>query len=392
VRPAVLLTGVGKRYDIVSCFAHLTRTVAADPSPLAPAQYAAHVRAPVPLVADPAHANLLPTRSEDVMRMTKRQALFIVGIAATMASMGNATPQVSRPITIVLPFPAGGATDILARTMADRMRASLGAPIVVENVPGAGGSIGVGRAARAVPDGYTISLGNWASHVGTGAIYPVQYDVLKDLEPVALISAEPLLIVSRKDLPATNLAELIAWLKANSNKASSGHPGAGTAPHMANVVFQKQTGTRFQLIPYRGTGPSMQDLVAGQIDMEIDPTSNSLPQVRAGRIRAYAVAANTRLNAAPEIPTVEEAGLPGFHASLWYGLWATKGTPKDVIGKLNGAVVDALGIPAVRKRLTDLGHELYPRDRQTPEVLAAFHKAEIEKWWPIVREAGIKPE
>jgi tripartite-type tricarboxylate transporter receptor subunit TctC len=221
----------------------------------------------------------------------------------------------------------------LGRMFAERMKVSLGQSVIVENVSGAGGSIGVGRVARSAPDGYTLSLGTVSTHVLNGPVYPVQYDVLKDLEPVALISAEPLLIVSRRDLPATTLRELISWLKANPDKASSGHPGVGTAPHMANVVFQKQTGTRFQLIPYRGTGPSMQDLVAGQIDMEIDPTSNSLPQVRAGRIRAYAVAANTRLNAAPEIPTVEEAGLPGFHASLWYGLWATKGTPKDVIGK-----------------------------------------------------------
>jgi len=334
-------------------------------------------------------------QKETVMKLARRKFLHLAAGALSMPAIARAAwaqTYPARPITIIVPFAAGGGTDTTARILAERMTASLGQTLIIENVAGAGGTIGVGRATRAAGDGYTLSLGTVSTHVLNGPVYPVQYDVLKDLEPVALISAEPLLIVSRKDLPATNLAELIAWLKANSNKASSGHPGAGTAPHMANVVFQKQTGTRFQLIPYRGTGPSMQDLVAGQIDMEIDPTSNSLPQVRAGRIRAYAVAANTRLNAAPEIPTVEEAGLPGFHASLWYGLWATKGTPKDVIDKLNGAVVDALGNPAVRKRLTDLGHELYPRDRQTPEVLAAFHKAEIEKWWPIVREAGIKPE
>ena len=324
--------------------------------------------------------------------MTKRQALFIVGIAATMASMGNATPQVSRPITIVLPFPAGGATDILARTMADRMRASLGAPIVVENVPGAGGSVGVGRAARAVPDGYTISLGNWASHVGTGAIYPVQYDVLKDLEPVSRLADTPLWIVARRNLPARDMKELIDWLKASEGKASAGTVGVGSGAHLCGIYLQHITGARFQFVPYRGGGPAMQDLVAGQVDFMCDMAANSLPQVRDGRIKAIALMAKNRWFAAPEISTVDELGVPGLHMSLWHGLWLPKGTPKDVIAKLNDAVVTALADPTLQQRFSGLGHEIPPREQQTPEALGAYHKAEIEKWWPLIKAAGIKPE
>jgi tripartite-type tricarboxylate transporter receptor subunit TctC len=226
----------------------------------------------------------------------------------------------------------------------------------------------------------------------TGALYALPYDLLRDFEPIALLAAEPLLIVGRKSMPAENLSALIAWLKANPDKASAGTPGAGTAGHVAGALFQKETGTRFQFVPYRGVGPGMQDLVAGQIDLEFDPSSNFLPNVRAGNLKAYAVTAPTRLAAAPDIPTVDEAGLPGFHASLWYGLWAPKATPKDVVAKLNAAVTDALASAPVRARLAELGDEIPPRDQQTPEALAVYQNAEIEKWWPIIRAAGIKPE
>jgi tripartite-type tricarboxylate transporter receptor subunit TctC len=319
------------------------------------------------------------------MKIPRRRFLhFAVGAAAlpVVSRIAGAQSYPVRPITIIVPFTAGGGTDTVARIVAERMRASLGQPLIVENVAGAGGTIGVGRAARAAGDGYTLSIGSVSVYVLNALFYPIQYDLLKDLEPVSLLTTEPLLIVARKAMPAKDLKELIGWLRANPDKASAGHPGAGTAPHVAGILFQKQTGTRFQFVPYRGTGPSMQDLVAGQIDIEFDPTSNSLPQVRSDRIKVYAVAAKLRLAAAPDIPTVDEAGLPEFYASVWYALWAPKGTPKDNISKLNSGVVEALADPAVRKRLTELGHEIFPRDQQTPEALGAYHKAEIEKWWP----------
>jgi tripartite-type tricarboxylate transporter receptor subunit TctC len=298
----------------------------------------------------------------------------------------------SRAITMIVPFPAGGATDTLARILAEPLRAAFHQPVIVENVAGAGGTIGVGRAARAAGDGYTLSIGTVSTHIMTGALYTLPYDLLKDFEPIALLAAEPLLIVAKKNMPAANLSELIAWLKANPGKASAGTPGAGTAGHVTGVLFQKETGTRFQFVPYRGVGPAMQDLVAGQIDLEFDPSSNFLAHVRGGNLKAYAVTAQTRLAAAPDIPTVDEAGLPGFHASLWYGLWAPRATPKDVVAKLNAAVVDALASAPVRARLAELGDEIPPRDQQTPEALAVYQKAEIEKWWPIIRAAGIRPE
>jgi tripartite-type tricarboxylate transporter receptor subunit TctC len=276
--------------------------------------------------------------------------------------------------------------------MAERMRASLGQPVVIENVTGAGGSIGVGRVVRAPADGYTISIGNSSSHVFNGAIYALQYDLLNDLEPVALLSSQPLLIVARKAMPANDLKELIAWLKANPDKASQGTPGAGTAAHITGAFFQKQTDTRFTFVPYRGTGPAMQDLVAGQIDIMIDTPTNSLPHVRAGAIKVYAVTDRHRLAAAPDIPTVDEAGLPGFHFAFWQALWVPKGTPKEIIAKLNAAVVETLADPGVRQRFADQGQDIPAGDQQTPEALRAFHKAEIETWWPIVKAASIKAE
>jgi tripartite-type tricarboxylate transporter receptor subunit TctC len=288
---------------------------------------------------------------------------------------------------MIVPFPAGGTTDIVGRIMAERMTTSLGQPIIVENVGGANGTIGVGRVARAAPDGYTLDLGLWGTHVVNGAIYPLRYDLQSDFAPISLIVGNPLLIFGKNNLPANNLKELINWL--GSNQASQGTTSAGT--HAVGVLFQRETGTRFQFVPYRGAAPAVQDLIAGQIDIMIDTTVH-LPQVRSGRIKAYAVLSETRLAAAPEIPTSAEAGLPTLSVTGWYGLFAPKGTPGDVIAKLNTAVVEALDDRAVGKRLTDIGFTLFPRDRWTPEALNKLVTTDIEKWWPIIRAANIREE
>jgi tripartite-type tricarboxylate transporter receptor subunit TctC len=298
----------------------------------------------------------------------------------------------SRPITIIVPFAPGGPNDTVARVISGPMRAFLGQPVIVENATGASGTIGVGRVTRAPGDGYTLSEGSKSSHVLNGALYKLPYDLLKDLIPVALLASEPVLIIARKDMPAKDLRDLIVWLRANPGQASQGTPGAGTFAHVTGLFFQQETGTRYQFVPYRGVAPALLDLVAGQIDIIMDTPSNSLPQLRDGRIKAYAVGAKARIAAAPDIPTVDEAGLRGFYASNWYALWAPRGTPTDVIARLNSAMVLALADPAVRQRIGDLGLEVPDRDQQTPEALGAFQKAEIEKWWPIVEAAGIKAE
>jgi tripartite-type tricarboxylate transporter receptor subunit TctC len=314
-----------------------------------------------------------------------------------LASLGgvthtNAQTYPSKPITIVVPFAAGGPSDALARILGDRMKTSLGQSFVIENVTGAGGSIGVGRAVRAPADGYTISFGHLGTHVANQAIYPLQYDMLTDLDPVVLLPSNPMVIVSRNSLPAKSLQELLAWLKANPDKASAGTAGAGSGAHIAGVYMQNLTGLRLQFVPYRGTAPALTDLVAGQIDIIVDQASNSMQQIRTGNIRAYAITDRKRLSAAPDIPTVDEAGLPGFYMTLWNGLWVPKGTPKEVVSRLNAAVVDALADPAVKSRLVDLGLEIPERDQLTPEALAVWHKAEAAKWWPIIKAANIKPE
>jgi tripartite-type tricarboxylate transporter receptor subunit TctC len=323
--------------------------------------------------------------------MTKR--LLIATVAVTLMGVLNADAQnfPSRPITIVVPFAAGGPTDVIARVIGERLRGTLGQTVIIENVTGGAGSIGVGRVVRAAPDGYTIGIGHWGTHVVNGATYTLQYDLLKDLAPVAMLASTPSLIVSKSTVPAKDLKELVTWLKANPGKATQGSGGAGSAAHIHGVFFQQRTSTQFQHVPYRGAAPAMQDLVAGQIDLMIDQVPNSLPHARAGKIKAYAVTAKTRLEAGPDIPTVDEAGLPGFHTSVWHGLWAPRATPNNVIAALNTAVVDALADPKVRQRLmADLSQEIPSRAEQTPEALGAFQKAEIEKWWPVIKAANIK--
>jgi tripartite-type tricarboxylate transporter receptor subunit TctC len=327
--------------------------------------------------------------------MQKRKtSLASIAFVTFLGTMGSASAQnyPSRPITMVVPFSPGGPMETFGRITAERMRAVLGQPVILQNVAGAAGSIGVGRAVRAPADGYTLCIGSWGTHVVNGAIYALPYDLLNDLEPVALLSAEPMLISVNNAMPVHNLNGLVAWLKENPDRASQGTQGVGSVGHIGGILFQNFTGTRYQFVPYRGSAPAMQDLMAGQIDMLFDSPVVTLPQVAAGGIKVLAVAAKNRLAAAPNIPTVDEAGLPGFYVSNWRALWAPKGTPKDLIFKLNIAVMDALADPAVRQRFIDLGQEIFPPDQQTPEALAVFQKAEIEKWWPIIRAANIRVE
>jgi tripartite-type tricarboxylate transporter receptor subunit TctC len=315
--------------------------------------------------------------------------------AATLSFIGNAAAQTfpSRPITIVVPYPAGGPTDTLARVLADRLKVSLAQTVIVENPTGAGGTIGTGRVARAAPDGHTVILGHWQTHVVNGATYPaLPFDVVKDFEPVSLVADCPVWIVGRKALPAENVKDLVAWLKAQDGKATLGIAGVGGGADVLGTYFQKDTGTKFQFVPYRGGAPMIQDLVGGQIDLTFTQVASSLPQVKAGQIKAYAVMAKERWWAAPETPTIDQAGIPGLYASFWHGFWAPKGTPKDVIAKLNAAIVETLADPAVQKRMNDIGQGPWPRDKQNPEGLAAQQKAEIEKWWPIIKAANIKAE
>ncbi len=317
---------------------------------------------------------------------------LVIAFAAMLAGLAAASAQQypNRAISIIVPFSAGGPSDAMARILAERMKSTLGQNIVVENVTGAGGSIGVGRAVRSAADGYTISFGHLGTHVANGAIYPLQYDMLTDLEPVVLLPSNPMVIVSKTAVPAKNLKELVAWLKANDGKVSAGTAGAGSGSHIAGVYMQGIIGSKFQFVPYRGTAPALTDLVAGQIDIIVDQTSNSISQIRSGNIRAYAVTDSKRVPSAADIPTVDEAGLPKFHMTLWSGMWVPKGTPKEAITKLNAAAVEAMADPAVRKRFEELGLEVPPRAQQTPEALAAHHKAEIAKWWPIIKAANIK--
>jgi tripartite-type tricarboxylate transporter receptor subunit TctC len=312
-------------------------------------------------------------------------ALALAGIADTQAQT-----YPSRPITVIVGFPPGGATSNLARILGEHMKTTLGQPVLVENVGGASGSIGTTRAARSAPDGYTLSFGNWASHVGSGAMYALQFDLHKDLEPVAFIANSPLWVVARNSFPARDLKEFLAWLKANPDKASAATVGVGSGSHMCGVYIQSVTGTKFQFVPYRGGAPAMQDMVGGQVDFMCDFAGNSLPNARNGQIKPYAVMAKARWFAAPEVPTFEEMGIKGLEMSFWHGLWAPKGTDKAIIGRLNAAVRAAFADPTVKQRYIDMGQELPTPDRLSPEALARHHKAETDKWWPIIKAANIK--
>jgi tripartite-type tricarboxylate transporter receptor subunit TctC len=318
--------------------------------------------------------------------------VFVATLVAAFANVAAAQPQEypSRPINMIVPFPAGGPTDTLGRLLSEGMRPTLGQTIIIENVTGAGSTIGVGRAAQAAPDGYTLTLGNWTSFVGAGALYRTSYDLSKDFEPVSRLTFAPMLIVAKYDVPARDAKELIAWLKANPGKASAATVGAGSAAHVCGLYFQDKTGTNFQFVPYRGGAPAMQDLVGGQIDLMCAEASQTLSYVRGGKMKAFAVMAKTRWPALPDVPTTDEVGVEGMYISFWHGLWVPKGVPTPVIAKLNVAVRAALADPTVRKRLTDLGQVIAKSDQQTPAGLAAFHKAEIEKWWPIIRAANIQ--
>jgi tripartite-type tricarboxylate transporter receptor subunit TctC len=331
-----------------------------------------------------------------MLKIPRRKVLRLAAGAAAfpaVARVAFAQAYPARPITMIVPFAAGGPSDVVGRVMAERMRGTLGQTVIVENATGAGGTIGVGRVARAAPDGYTIGLGIWSTHVVNGAIYTLPYDLQKDFEPIALISRElGSVIVARKSTPANSLRELISWLKGRPERATFGTAGVGSPPHIGGVLLETLAGTPFQYVHYRGAAPAMQDLLAGQFDLTVDSPTTSLPQARAGSIKAYAVTAKSRLAAAPDIPTVDEAGLPGMYLSVWFALWAPKGTPADVIARLNAAARAALADPATGLRLADLAQEIYPPDQQTPAALSALQKADIETWWPIIKAAGIKAE
>jgi tripartite-type tricarboxylate transporter receptor subunit TctC len=322
------------------------------------------------------------------------KARLAVAFAILAGSIVGAVAETfpSRPITIIVPFPAGGSTGALARILLEPMQKALGQPIIIENVGGAGGSIGVGRVARAAPDGYTLSLSHMQTHVLNGAVLNLPYDVVKDFESIALIADTPQSIVARKTFPANDLKGMIAWLNANPGKGTSGAVGVGGPSDVAAYRFQKLTSTQFQIVPYRGGGPLLTDLVGGQIDFNFGQVSTYLGAIRNNQLKALAIMAKERWPGAPEIPTVDESGVPGLYGSYWHGLWAPKGTPADVIAKLNAAVVAALADPTVQQRFRDAGQSIWPRALQTPQALAAHQRAEIERWWPIIRAAGIKPQ
>ena len=331
------------------------------------------------------------------MKLPRRRFLQLAAGAVALPVVSRAASAQaaypSKPITLIVPYAAGGPTDSIARVLAERMRSSLGQTVVVENTTGAGGTIAVGRLARSAPDGYTIGIGQNGSHVVTGATYQkLPYDLLKDFEPLTLLTDAPFFLAGKKTFPPDDLKSLIAWMKANPGKATFGNGGNGSISHICGLLFMDITGTTAQVVPYRGNAPAMQDLVAGQIDIMIADPVTGVPQARGGNIKAYGVTAKTRLSTAPDIPTVDEAGLPGYHVSLWHGLWLPKGVPAPIAERLNAVVVEALADPAVRAKLAALGQEIFPRQRQNPKALDAHQKAEILKWWPIIRNAGIKVE
>ena len=315
----------------------------------------------------------------------------LVAIAAgTAATFAQTFP--SRPITLIAPFPAGGPLDTIARIVAEPMREALGQPIVVENVPGAGGNLGVGRLARAEPDGHTVGIGQWSTHVVNPVTYSLPYNVQTDFEPIALLTITPQLIIARKDFPAKDVKELVAWLKANPDKATAATVGAAGGAQVSSIYFQNRIGTVLRFVPYRGGGPAVQDMAAGQVDLMLDQAANALGPVRGGSVKAYAVMSQTRWQALPDVPSIDESGTPGLYVAYWHAMWAPKGTPKPIIDRLNAAVMRALADSNASKRLSDVGHDVFPREQQSPAALAAYHQAEIDKWWPIVRASGLKAQ
>jgi len=319
---------------------------------------------------------------------------FIVAVLALIAGAAPAPAEVfpSRPVTMMVGFPPGGPTDPLARIVADAMQGPLGQPVVVETLSGSSGTIATGRVVHAKPDGYMIGIGNWSSHVASPAIYPLYYDVLRDLQPISLISASPLWIIGKEALPPNTMPELIAWLKARSEPATFGTVGTGSAAHLCGLYFAQKTGLRLQYVPYRGGGPTMQDLIGGQIDLSCLEASSGLAYVQAGKFKAYAVLSDRRWPKSPDTPTLSEFGITGATINFWHALWTTKGTPKEVVDRLDAAVMSALANPAVQQRLETLGQVIFPRDQQNPAALAAYHRAEIDRWWPIMKAAGLKAE
>jgi tripartite-type tricarboxylate transporter receptor subunit TctC len=319
---------------------------------------------------------------------------ILAALMALAAFDGSAVAEKfpSHSLTIIVPFAAGGPSDAMMRILADRMKNTLGETLLIENVTGAGGSLGVGRTVRAAPDGYTIGFGHLGTNVANGVIYKLGYDLIADLEPVVMLPSNPMIIVSKNAVPAKSLAELLAWMKSRPAPVTAGTAGAGSGSHIGGLYFESVTGIKLQYVPYRGTGPALNDLVAGQIDIIVDQTSNSINQVRAGNIRAYAVTDEKRVEQAPAIPTTDEAGLPGFHMTLWSGLWVPKGTPKEIVAKLNNAAVAALNDPTVRTQLENLGLQMPAADQLTPEALGTWQKAEIAKWWPMLKAANVKVE
>jgi tripartite-type tricarboxylate transporter receptor subunit TctC len=326
------------------------------------------------------------------MEMRKLTIAAACAAAFFSAPAAMAADYPVRPITLVVPLGVGGSTDVIARIVAQGMGKVLGQSVIVENTTGAGGTIGEGRISRSKPDGYTFGIGQWGTNVASGAIYKLNFDLMKDFEPIGLIADQPNLITARKDLPANNLKELIAWLRENGSKANVGNSGIGTPSHVSAILLANAIGTKLTMVPYRGAGETTQALLGGQIDVLMNTPALSAPLIAAGKVKAFAVTAKKRVPLTPDIPTTDEAGLPGFYFSFWHALWAPKGTPPAIVAKLNDALVKTLNDPVIRKRLVDLAQDIYPNDQLTPEALRKFQQAEIDKWWPIIKAAGIRAQ